>query len=179
MAKIEFKDVDETVKTTFIKLDIPPLEELTLSPAELDSIIKDVIGERFHPHYLTSLVSNGFALLGVGASLFSEHLSWCYSWMVLSLAAIFAIVGVCLPCLKRFREPKIKETVNLIKMEISCFQINQKRISDIIAEEGEIMTGVGDAINDEILRMQRGVEDLKRRKKRVNRDFKKSKKKYS
>lgn len=61
-------------------------------------------------------------------------------------------------------------------MEISCFQINQKRISDIIAEEGEIMTGVGDAINDEILRMQRGVEDLKRRKKRVTRDFKKSKK---
>lgn len=38
------------------------------------------------------------------------------------------------------------------------------------------MTGVGDAINDEILRMQRGVEDLKRRKKRVTRDFKKSKK---
>lgn len=99
--------------------------------------------------------------------------------MVLSIAAIFATVGVCLPCLKRFREPKIKETVNLIKKEISCFQIHHKRICDIIAEEGEIMTGVGDAINDEILRMQRGVEDLKRRKKRVNRDFKKSKKKYS
>lgn len=81
--------------------------------------------------------------------------------------------------LKRYREPKIKETVNLIKQEISCFQINQKRISDIIAEEGEIMTGVGDAINDEILRMQRGVEDLKRQKNRVISDFKKSKKKYS
>ena len=41
------------------------------------------------------------------------------------------------------------------------------------------MTGVGDAINDEILRMRRRVEDLKKQKKRVNRDFKKSKKKYS
>ena len=98
---------------------------------------------------------------------------------MLCLAAIFAIVGVCLPYLKKFREPKIKETVNLIKNEISCFQINQKRINDIIAEEGEIMTGVGDAINDEILRMRRRVEDLKKQKKRVNRDFKKSKKKYS
>lgn len=179
MAKIEFKDVDETVKTTFRKLDFPPLKELTLSPAELDSIIKDVIGDRFRPHYLTSLVSNVLALLGVGVSLFSEYLSWCCSWKVLCLAAIFAIAGVFLPNLKRYREPKIKETVNLIKQEISCFQINQKRISDIIAEEGEIMTGVGDAINDEILRMQRGVEDLKRQKNRVISDFKKSKKKYS
>lgn len=51
MAKIEFKDVDETVKTIFSKLDFPALEKLTLSPAELDSIIKDVIGDRFSSHH--------------------------------------------------------------------------------------------------------------------------------
>lgn len=65
MAKIEFKDVDETVKTIFSKLDFPALEKLTLSPAELDSIIKDVIGDRFSSHHLTSLLSNVMALLGV------------------------------------------------------------------------------------------------------------------
>lgn len=179
MTKIEFKDVDETVKTIFSKLDFPALEKLTLSPAELDSIIKDVIGDRFSSHHLTSLLSNVMALLGVIVSLFSEYLSGWFSCGVLGIAIILAIGGGCLPFSKRFREPRIKETVSLIKKEISCLQIYQKRISDIIDEEGEIVTEVGDAINDEIRRMRRGVEDLKKQKKRVNSDFKKSKKKYS